>query len=216
MMNIHWFKNYHIDALRIDAIHGISDLSAKPFLQELAESVEELSSKEGRRFYLIAESDLNDSRVIRPRESGGFGLDAQWCDDYHHCIHTLLTGEKDGYYIDFGTIDHLMKSAQEGYVYSGDYSEYRKRNHGNSSQDRPADQFIVFSQNHDQTGNRILGERLTHLVSFESLKLAAGNSQPASSCFRLTFLSSLWEKNMVRMHPSSILSATQIQISLRL
>jgi maltooligosyltrehalose trehalohydrolase len=171
---LHWFSNYHIDALRIDAIHGISDLSAKPFLQELAERVEELSSKNGRRFYLIAESDLNDSRVIRPRESGGFGLDAHWCDDYHHCIHTLLTGEQDGYYMDFGTIRDLIKSAREGYVYSGDYSEYRKRTHGNSSKDRPANQFIVFSQNHDQTGNRMLGERLTHLVSFESLKLAAG------------------------------------------
>lgn len=171
---LHWFKNYHIDALRIDAIHGISDLSAKPFLQELAERVEEFSLLMGRRFYLIAESDLNDSRVIRPRESGGYGIDAQWCDDYHHCIHTLLTEEKDGYYIDFGTMRHLVKSVREGYVYSGDYSEYRKRNHGNSSKDRPAEQFVVFSQNHDQVGNRMLGERLSHLVSFESLKLAAG------------------------------------------
>lgn len=171
---LHWFKNYHIDALRLDAIHGISDLSAKPFLQELAERVEEFSSLMGRRFYLIAESDLNDSRVIRPRESWGYGIDAQWCDDFHHCVHTLLTGEKDGYYIDFGSIRHLEKSAQEGYVYSGDYSEFRKRNHGNSSKDRPADQFVVFSQNHDQVGNRMLGERLTNIVSFESLKLAAG------------------------------------------
>lgn len=171
---LHWFNNYHIDALRIDAIHGISDLSAKPFLRELAEKVEELSSKKGRRFYLIAESDLNDSRVIRPRKSGGFGLDAQWCDDFHHCIHTLLTGERDGYYIDFGNLQHLVKSIREGFVYSGEYSEFRKRNHGNSSQDRPSDQFVVFSQNHDQTGNRMLGERSTNLVSFESLKLAAG------------------------------------------
>jgi maltooligosyltrehalose trehalohydrolase len=171
---LQWFKQYHIDALRIDAIHGISDLSARPFLQELAERAKELSTKEGRRFYLIAESDLNDARVIRPQGLGGFGIDAQWCDDYHHCIHTLLTGEKDGYYMDFGTMRHLVKSAREGYVYSGDYSAYRKRNHGNSSKDRPADQFIVFSQNHDQTGNRMLGERLTHLVSFESLKIAAG------------------------------------------
>jgi maltooligosyltrehalose trehalohydrolase len=171
---LHWLKNYHIDALRIDAIHGISDLSAKPFLQELAERAEEFSSRMGRRFYLIAESDLNDSRVIRPRESGGFGLDALWCDDYHHCIHTLLTGELDGYYIDFGKLQHLVKSIGEGFVYSGEYSDYRKRNHGISSKDRPADQFIVFSQNHDQTGNRMLGERLTHLVSFESLKLSAG------------------------------------------
>ena len=171
---LHWLKNYHIDALRLDAIHGISDLSAKPFLQELAERVEEFSASERRRFYLIAESDLNDSRVITPRVVGGYGIDAQWCDDFHHSVHTLLTGEKDGYYIDFGRIEHIVKSMREGFVYSGDYSEYRKRNHGNSSKNRPADQFIVFSQNHDQIGNRMFGERLTRLVSFESLKLAAG------------------------------------------
>jgi maltooligosyltrehalose trehalohydrolase len=171
---LHWFKNYHIDALRLDAIHGISDLSAIPFLQELAEKVENLSSVEGRKFYLIAESDLNDSRVIKPRKSGGYGIDAQWCDDFHHSVHTLLTGEKDGYYIDFGRIGHLVKSLREGFVYSGEYSEYRKRNQGNSSKYIPAEQFVVFSQNHDQIGNRMFGERLSNLVSFESLKLAAG------------------------------------------
>jgi maltooligosyltrehalose trehalohydrolase len=171
---LHWFRNYHIDALRLDAIHGISDLSAKPFLQELAEKVEELSLKAGRKFYLIAESDLNDSRVIRPRELGGFSIDAQWCDDFHHSLHTLLTGENQGYYMDFGRIEHLVKSFGDGYVYSGQYSEYRKRNHGNSSKDRQAKQFVVFSQNHDQIGNRMFGARLTNLVSFESLKLAAG------------------------------------------
>jgi maltooligosyltrehalose trehalohydrolase len=171
---LHWFKNYHIDALRLDAIHGITDMSAKPFLQELAERVEEFSASRGRKYYLIAESDLNDSRVIRTREAGGYGLDAQWCDDFHHCLHTLLTGENEGYYIDFGKTEHLIKSFREGFVYSGQYSEYRKRNHGNSSKDCPANQFIVFSQNHDQVGNRMFGERLSNLVSFESLKLAAG------------------------------------------
>jgi maltooligosyltrehalose trehalohydrolase len=171
---LHWFKNYHIDALRLDAIHGISDLSAKPFLQELAERVEEFSSQKGKKFYLIAESDLNDSRIIRPRELGGYGIDAQWCDDFHHSLHTLLTGENHGYYRDFGRIEHLIKSIREGFVYSGQYSEYRKRNHGNPSKDIPAIKFIVFSQNHDQVGNRMLGERLSSLVSFESLKLVAG------------------------------------------
>jgi len=169
-----WFNHYHIDALRLDAVHGISDMSAKPFLQELSESVREFASREKKNIYLIAESDLNDTRIIRPKELGGCGLDAQWCDDFHHCIHTLLTGEQDGYYCDFGSMAALIKSLQEGFVYSGQYSVFRKRNHGNSSKDRPAHQFIVFSQNHDQTGNRAFGERLSRLVSFEALKLAAG------------------------------------------
>ncbi len=171
---LHWSRNYHVDALRLDAIHGIFDMSAKPFLQELAQRVEEFSSSQGVKFYLIAESDLNDSRVIRPIEQGGYGLDAQWCDDFHHSLHTLLTGEKGGYYIDFGGIDHFLKSIKEGFVYSDQYSQYRKRNHGNSTKDLPGNKFIVFSQNHDQVGNRMLGERLSKLVSFEALKLAAG------------------------------------------
>ncbi|RJR19717.1 MAG: malto-oligosyltrehalose trehalohydrolase [Nitrospiraceae bacterium] len=171
---LHWFGNYHIDALRLDAIHGITDMSAHPFLLELAERTGEFSAHAGRKFYLIAESDLNDSRVISPARSGGYGLDAQWCDDFHHCIHTLLTGEKDGYYIDFGKMDQLAASIRNGFAYSGQYSEYRKRNQGNPSADRPAEQFTVFSQNHDQVGNRMLGERLSAIVTFESLKLAAG------------------------------------------
>jgi len=171
---LHWFKNYHIDALRLDAIHGISDMSAKPFLSELAEKVEEFSKTTGKTCYLIAESDLNDSKVTRPREFGGYGIDAQWCDDFHHALHTLLTGEKQGYYSDFGEVKHLVKAMREGFVYSGEYSQFRQKNHGNSSKDVPAAQFVTFSQNHDQIGNRMLGERLSTLVSFESLKLAAG------------------------------------------
>ncbi len=171
---LHWFTNYHIDALRLDAIHAILDMSAVPFLQELAEKVQIFSQKEGRRFLLIPESDLNDSRAIKPMELGGFGLDAQWCDDFHHSLHTLLTEEDQGYYADFGKISHLVKSIKEGFVYSRQYSKYRRRPHGNSSKDRPAHQFVVFSQNHDQVGNRMLGERLSSLISFESLKLAAG------------------------------------------
>ncbi len=171
---LYWFKNYHIDALRLDAIHGICDMSARPFLLELAEKVEEFSQQKGRKYYLIAESDLNNSLVARSRDKGGFGIDCLWNDDFHHAIHTLITDEANGYYIDFGRIGHLMKSLEEGYVYSGQYSEFRKRSHGNSSKDMPADKFIVFSQNHDQIGNRMKGERMSSLVSFESLKLAAG------------------------------------------
>lgn len=171
---LYWFKHYHFDGLRLDAIHGIYDLSAWPFLQELAENIEEFSAQAKRKYYLVPESDRNDARVIRPRELGGYGHDAQWCDDYHHCLHTLLTGENQGYYEDFGRIEHLVKALRDGYVYSGQYSPYRKRRHGNSCQDRPARQFVVFAQNHDQVGNRLQSERLSSLVPFEALKLAAG------------------------------------------
>jgi maltooligosyltrehalose trehalohydrolase len=149
-------------------------MSANHFLLELAERVKDFSKKVRRKFYLIAESNLNDVRVIRPKELGGYGLDAQWCDDFHHSLHALLTDEKTGYYIDFGEIKHLVKAFKEGFVYSWQYSTYRKRHHGSSSKDRPSYQFIIFSQNHDQVGNRMLGERLSKLVSFEGLKLAAG------------------------------------------
>jgi maltooligosyltrehalose trehalohydrolase len=168
-----WFSRYHIDGLRLDALHAIVDMSATPFLQELARRTKEYSLSAGRPHVLIGESDLNDARLIAPQEAGGCGLDAQWCDDFHHGLHALITGERRLYYVDFGSVLHLQKSIGEGYAYSGDYSVYRKRRHGNSSRVRPAEQFIVFSQNHDQTGNRLLGERLSQLVDLESLKLSA-------------------------------------------
>ena len=171
---LHWITEYHIDALRIDAIHGIFDFSARHFLQELGEAVRLHAQSVRRDVYVIPESDLNDVRVIRPVEVGGHGLDAQWNDDFHHALHTLLTGERNGYYEDFGKIEHLEKALREGFIYSGEYSPFRKRRHGSSSKDRPGLQFVVFSQNHDQVGNRMRGERLSGLVSFEALKLAAG------------------------------------------
>jgi len=171
---LYWFGNFHIDALRLDAIHGIYDMSATPFLRDLSAQVEDFSREKGRRYFLIAESDVNDAFAARPAVAGGYGLDGLWCDDFHHSLHALLTGESNGYYADFGTAENLAKSLEEGFVYSGQYSLYRKRNHGNSSADLPADRFVVFSQNHDQVGNRPGGERLSGLVSFEGLKLAAG------------------------------------------
>ncbi len=171
---IHWFKHYHVDALRLDAIHAIFDMGAKHFLHELSERVEGFSRQNGRKFYLVAESDLNDSRVVMSRDTLGHGMDGVWCDDFHHALHTILTGENQGYYIDFGMIKHLVKSLREGFVYSGQYSQFRKRNHGNSSENIPAKRLVVFSQNHDQIGNRMLGERLTTLISYEARKLAAG------------------------------------------
>jgi maltooligosyltrehalose trehalohydrolase len=171
---LYWVTDFHIDALRLDAIHAIVDTSAVPFLEELAHDVQSFAAKLGRYVHVIAESDLNDARIVRPRAVGGFGHDAQWADDFHHSLHTLLTREKTGYYESFGSIEHLAKAYASGFVYSGQYSPYRERRYGNSSLDVPARRFVVFSQNHDQVGNRALGDRLSSIVSFEKLKLAAG------------------------------------------
>lgn len=171
---LYWLENYHIDALRLDASDHIYDIGVKHFLQELAENVDALSKKQGRKLYLTAENDLSDPKVIRSIESGGYGIDGQWNDAFHHCLHTLLTGEKAGYYVDYGTCEQMAKAFKEGFVYSGQYSPFRKKFHGSDSSAIPGHQFVVFTQNHDQVGNRMLGERLSHLVSFEAAKLAAG------------------------------------------
>lgn len=171
---LYWVTEFHIDALRLDALHAIIDHSAVTFVEELAGAVHRRAEELNRRIYVFAESDLNDARLVRPRELGGYGLDALWNDDFHHALHTLLAGEQAGYYQDFGELGHLLRAFVHGFVYAGDYSAYRKRRHGSSSQDLPAHRFVVFAQNHDQVGNRMLGERLSQLVPFEALKLAAG------------------------------------------
>lgn len=171
---LYWFENYHIDALRLDASDHIYDIGVKHFLQELAENVNALSEKQGRKLYLTAENDLSDTQIIRPIESGGYGIDAQWNDAFHHCLHSLLTGEHAGYYEDYGKCEQMAKAFKEGFVYSGQYSPFRKKFHGSDSSTIPGHRFVVFTQNHDQVGNRALGDRLTHLVPFEALKLAAG------------------------------------------
>jgi maltooligosyltrehalose trehalohydrolase len=168
-----WFRDYHVDALRLDAVHAIFDFSAKTFLQELAERTREYSLEAGRPHLLIAESDLDDVRLIRAPEQGGYGLDAQWHDDFHHALHTLLTGDRQGYYEDFGTAADLCKAFREGFVYDWRYSPHRRRHHGSSSREQPARQFVVCSQNHDQIGNRMQGERLISLAGFEAAKTAA-------------------------------------------
>ena len=171
---LYWLEYYHIDGLRLDAIHAIYDSSAKHILQEMAERVDKLSQKVGRKLYLIAESDLNDVRVIRPPELGGYGIDAQWSDDFHHALRTVLTKESEGYYSDFGSYEQLVKAYQNTFVYDGHYSEFRKRYHGNGAGDCQGHQFVVCIQNHDQIGNRMLGERISDLIDFEATKLAAG------------------------------------------
>lgn len=170
---LYWVTEFHVDALRLDAVHAIVDPSARPFLEELGIAVHHRARQLERNIWVIPENDRNDARLIRPREEGGLGLDAQWSDDLHHALHTLLTGEADGYYVDFGRIEHLVKAFTEGFVYSGQYSAYRRRRHGNSSRDIPAHRFVVCAQNHDQVGNRRMGKRLSQLVTLEGLKLAA-------------------------------------------
>jgi maltooligosyltrehalose trehalohydrolase len=170
---LYWIREFHIDGLRLDAVHGIFDRSAYPFVEELGDAVREEATRLNRRVHLMAESDLNDPRLIRSKELGGMGLDAQWADGFHHALRVLLTGERSGYYQDFGEIDQLAKGFREGYVYSGEYSKYRGRRHGASAGDIPADRFVVFSQNHDQIGNRMLGDRPEARLCLEDLKLAA-------------------------------------------
>ncbi len=170
---VSWTEMFHVDALRLDALHAVYDRSATPFLQELSAAVAAVAERSSRHIHLIAESDLNDSRLIRSPAVGGYGLDAQWNDDFHHALHTLLTGERAGYYRDFGDIGDLTVAHQDGYVYAGQYSPYRDRRHGNRADDLPSRRFVVYGQNHDQVGNRAGSERLSRLVSFEQLKLAA-------------------------------------------
>ncbi len=171
---LYWLDKFHIDGLRLDAIHSIYDMSAKHFLSELSERVERFSKEKNKIHHLIAESDLNDVKIIRSRNENGYGIDAQWSDDFHHSIHSLLTSEKEGYYKDFGKLAHLTKAIKESFVYTGNYSEHRKRKYGNAAKDVPGEKFVVSLQNHDQIGNRAFGERLSKLISFEALKLAVG------------------------------------------
>jgi maltooligosyltrehalose trehalohydrolase len=170
---LYWVHHFHIDALRLDAVHAIMDQSPQPFVEELAIAVQEYAAQHNCKVYVIAESHLNDARLIRPRELGGYGLDAQWNDDFHHSLHVLLTGEETGYYSDFVQLEHLAKAFKEGYTYTGEYAPFWLRRRGSSSCDIPAYRFVVFSQNHDHVGNRMLGDRLSNLVPFEAVKVAA-------------------------------------------
>lgn len=168
-----WFRDFHIDALRLDAVHAIKDFSPVHILREIKEHVDELVKQTGRQHHLIVELDLNDTKFLNPIAQGGFGMDAQWVDEFHHALRVTAGGETTGYYSDFKGIADLAKSYKDAYVYDGQYSPHRQKLFGIKAENNPGQQFIVFSQNHDQVGNRMLGERTSELASFEMQKLLA-------------------------------------------
>src|SRR5262249_14210608 len=147
---------------------------ARTFLEELGDAVHARAAERGRTAHLFAESDANDPLIFMPTARGGVGLDGAWNEDFHHALHALLTGERVGYYQDYGRIEHLAKALRDGFTYTGERSRFRARRYGRPAQDIDARRLVVFAQNHDQVGNRPGGDRLASLVSFEALKLAAG------------------------------------------
>ncbi|MEV1015470.1 malto-oligosyltrehalose trehalohydrolase [Micromonospora sp. NPDC049801] len=169
-----WLRDYHVDGLRLDAVHALPDTRAVPLLEELAVEVESLSTHLGRPLSLIAESDLNDPRLITPREAGGFGLHAQWNDDAHHALHTLLTGERQGYYGDFGSLETLSDVLTGGFFHAGTWSSFRNRHHGRPLDSRvPGHRLVAYLQNHDQIGNRATGDRISASLSSALVRVGA-------------------------------------------
>jgi maltooligosyltrehalose trehalohydrolase len=168
-----WLRDYRFDGLRIDAVHAIVDTSALHVLEQMAQEVDRLEAAVGRHKVLIAESDLNDPRIVRPPEIGGYGIDAQWSDDFHHALHSLLTGERDGYYADFGSLADLAETLRHAFRYSGQYAEFRGRRHGRAADGVPGWRFLGYLQNHDQVGNRAVGERSAALMPVGRLKVGA-------------------------------------------
>ena len=171
---VRWLDEFHIDALRLDSVRSIRDFSARPFIEELTAAAHGLGRTRGRQVQVIAESSMNDPKVLRPSEAGGWGCDAQYCKDFHHSLHAALTGERTGKYRDFSGLRDLARSYRDAFVYAGQYSVIRKMRHGRPAAGMPASKFLVFAQDHDEAGNRPRGERLAALADFEALKLAAG------------------------------------------
>ncbi|MFD9733573.1 malto-oligosyltrehalose trehalohydrolase [Umezawaea sp. NPDC059074] len=162
-----WLRDFHVDGLRLDAVHALQDRRATHLLEELAVEVDALSAGLGRPLTLIAESDLNDARLVTAREGGGYGLQAQWSDDLHHCLHVALTGETHGYYADFAEPGALARTLREVFFHAGTWSSFRERTHGRPVDTRvlPGYRFLAYLQNHDQIGNRATGDRMSASVS---------------------------------------------------
>jgi maltooligosyltrehalose trehalohydrolase len=170
---LYWLHHYHLDGLRLDAVHMIFDNGAVHFLQHLNDRVRGYQETVGRPLHMIAESDLNSPRVIRSSDAGGHGLTAQWLDDFHHALYVLLDSKGRERYEDFGSMTQLAKAFKDGFVHSGEYVRFRKRRHGISSAGIDGRKFVAFISNHDQIGNRPDGKRISVLIDFERLKLAA-------------------------------------------
>ena len=170
---LHWFTRYHIDGLRLDAIHTIFDNGAVSIWQLMHDKINLLEQQVGRSLYMIAESDLNSPRILKDPEYGGHGFDAQWLDDFHHAVYVLLDKNGKDRYKDFGRMEQLAKAYTDGFVHSGEYVTYRYKKYGASSATIPGDRFVAFINNHDQCGNRVDGHPLSMLIDFERLKLAA-------------------------------------------
>jgi maltooligosyltrehalose trehalohydrolase len=171
-----WLRDYHLDGLRLDAVHALRDDRALHILEELEVAVAGLRAQTGRELSLIAESDLNDPRLVTSREAGGYGLDAQWNDDFHHAVHAALTGERQGYYGDFGSMEALAKTLTRVFFHDGTWSSFRGRTHGRPVDPlrTPGHRFFGFIQNHDQVGNRATGDRISAALSPGLLKVGAG------------------------------------------
>lgn len=169
----HWYQCYHLDGLRVDAVHMMFDNGAVHFWEKVQQDLRLLRQRMGRNYYLIAESDLNSPKVTKSGDQGGWGFDAQWLDDFHHSLYVILDEKGKDRYEDFGQMEQLAKAYTDGFVHSGEYVKFRKRKHGSTSAGIPGDAFLVFNQNHDQVGNRVGGERLCQLVCTERQKLAA-------------------------------------------
>lgn len=170
-----WFEDYHVDALRLDAVHALSDTSDVHLLEQMAIETATLSAQLRRPLTLIAESDLNDTLLVKPREAGGYGLDAQWSDDFHHAVHVALSGETVGYYADFEPLEALAKVCEQGFFHDGTFSSFRERDHGHpvDTARMPAWRLVVADQNHDQIGNRARGDRLAEHLDDDQLACAA-------------------------------------------
>ncbi|HEX3425063.1 MAG TPA: malto-oligosyltrehalose trehalohydrolase [Acidimicrobiales bacterium] len=158
-----WLQDYHCDGLRLDAVHAIKDESAFPVIESLTAAVAALVGHVRRPLFVVAESDLNDPRVVRPPSEGGWGANAVWADEFHHALHATLSGERDGYYADFGALGQVAKALRDAWVFTGDFSPYRRRVHGRRAPELSGSQFVVFLQNHDQVGNRAVGDRITSM-----------------------------------------------------